>query len=205
MSAPDPAIAGKPVRRLRRSPEDLRAAALAAARRLIIEGPDTALTMRAVAEATGVTYPNLSHHFGSAAGLHAAIAEELVGELLAGLSEVGARMEVFEADPRQVVDQVYDLFQKGGLGRVIGWILRSGEAVRLEPFRAMLSDFIAEQSARAGAPAAQRIAEIMLMVASAAYAESAVGPMFGDLLGLSADARRAGIASALCRMRYDEA
>ena len=70
----------------------MRAQALAAARRLIVEGPENVLTMRAVADAAGVTYPNLSHHFGSAAGLHAAIAEDLVR---------GYRIDIWEDGSKQ--------------------------------------------------------------------------------------------------------
>jgi len=87
-----------PTRRIRRAASDMRAQALAAARRLIVQGSDEVLTMRAVADAAGVTYPNLSHHFGSAAGLHAAIAEDLVRELLAGLQTVGIEMDNLEHD-----------------------------------------------------------------------------------------------------------
>src|SRR5258708_10074739 len=75
-----------PTRRIRRAASDMRAQALAAARRLIVQGSDEVLTMRAVADAVGVTYPNLSHHFGSAAGLHAAIAEHPVRVPLPGFT-----------------------------------------------------------------------------------------------------------------------
>ncbi|HTD28957.1 MAG TPA: hypothetical protein VK660_06165, partial [Xanthomonadaceae bacterium] len=61
--------------------------------------------MRAVADAAGVTYPNLSHHFGSAAGLHAAIAEDLVRELLAGLQTLGREMDTNEFEYRALVDR----------------------------------------------------------------------------------------------------
>ncbi len=118
----------------------MRAQALAAARRLIVEGSDEVLTMRAVADAAGVTYPNLSHHFGSAAGLHAAIAEDLVRELLAGLQTVDVEMDNLEHDYRAVVVRVFDLFSQNGLGRVLGWLVRSGETSRLEPVNRMLAD-----------------------------------------------------------------
>ena len=118
----------------------MRAQALASARRLIVEGTDEVLTMRAVADAAGVTYPNLSHHFGSAAGLHAAIAEDLVRELLAGLQTVDVEMDNLEHDYRAVVVRVFDLFSQNGLGRVLGWLVRSGETSRLEPVNRMLAD-----------------------------------------------------------------
>lgn len=55
-----------------------------AARLLVVEDQDSILTLRAVADAIGVTYPNLSHHFGSLSGLYAILAEDLLSELLSG-------------------------------------------------------------------------------------------------------------------------
>jgi TetR/AcrR family transcriptional regulator, repressor for neighboring sulfatase len=188
-------------RRIRRAPSDMRAQALAAARRLIVEGADDVLTMRAVADAAGVTYPNLSHHFGSAAGLHAAIAEDLVRELLAGLQTVDVEMNNLEHDYRAVVDRVFDLFSQNGLGRVLGWLVRSGETSRLEPVNRMLSEFIASRARPSSKTDAGRISRIALIVAFAAYAESSVGPLLGDALGAGASKRRDYFAQALAALR----
>ncbi|HXP64202.1 MAG TPA: TetR/AcrR family transcriptional regulator [Steroidobacteraceae bacterium] len=194
--------AGVPrTRRIRRAPSDMRAEALAAARRLIVEGADEVLTMRAVADAAGVTYPNLSHHFGSAAGLHVAIAEDLVRELLAGLQTVDVEMNNLEHDYRAVVDRVFDLFSKNGLGRVLGWLVRSGETSRLEPMNRILSDFIASRARPSSKSDAGRISRIALIVAFAAYAESSVGPVLGGVLGANASKRRDYFAQALAALR----
>jgi TetR/AcrR family transcriptional regulator, repressor for neighboring sulfatase len=194
--------AGAPrTRRIRRAASDMRAEALAAARRLIVEGSDEVLTMRAVADAAGVTYPNLSHHFGSAAGLHVAIAEDLVRELLAGLQTVDVEMNNLEHDYRAVVDRVFDLFSKNGLGRVLGWLVRSGETSRLEPMNRILSDFIASRARPSSKTDAGRISRIALIVAFAAYAESSVGPILGDVLGANASKRRDYFAQALAALR----
>ena len=179
----------------------MRAQALAAARRLIVEGSGKVLTMRAVADAAGVTYPNLSHHFGSAAGLHAAIAEDLVRELLAGLQTVGVEMDNLEHDYRAVVVRVFDLFSQNGLGQVLGWLVRSGETSRLEPVNRMLAEFIAGRARPRHRSDAKRISRIALIVAFAAYAESSVGPLLGDILGASAAKRRDYFAQALAALR----
>jgi TetR/AcrR family transcriptional regulator, repressor for neighboring sulfatase len=194
------ASAGR-TRRIRRAASDMRAQALGAARQLIVQGGDDALTMRAVADAAGVTYPNLSHHFGSAAGLHAAIAEDLVRELLAGLQTVDIEMGNLEQDYRSVVDRVFDLFSQNGLGRVLGWLVRSGETSRLEPVNRMLADFIASRARPRSKNDARRISRIALIVAFAAYAESSVGPLLGDVLGASASKRRDYFAQALAALR----
>jgi AcrR family transcriptional regulator len=188
-------------RRIRRAASDMRAEALAAARRLIVEGSDEVLTMRAVADAAGVTYPNLSHHFGSAAGLHVAIAEDLVRELLTGLQTVDVEMNNLEHDYRAVVDRVFDLFEKNGLGRVLGWLVRSGETSRLEPMNRLLSDFIASRARPSSKSDTGRISRIALIVAFAAYAESSVGPVLGEVLGAGASKRRDYFAQALAALR----
>ena len=159
----------------------MRAQALAAARRLIVAGPEHDLTMRAVADAAGVTYPNLSHHFGSAAGLHAAIAEDLVRELLAGLQTVPPSL--YEA------------------ATVLGWLVRSGETSRLKPVNKLLTEFIAGRSRGRSKTEARRIARAALIVSFGAYAESSVGPLLGDVLGASAAARRRYFAEALAALR----
>jgi AcrR family transcriptional regulator len=179
----------------------MRAEALAAARRLIIKGPENALTMRAVADAAGVTYPNLSHHFGSAAGLHAAIAEDLVRELLIGLQTMGLEMASNAHDYRAVVDRVFDLFDRNGLGRVLGWLVRSGETSRLKPVNQLLAEFIATRARGRSRSDAKAIARIALIVAFAAFAESSVGPLLGEVFGTPAALRRRYFAEALAALR----
>jgi AcrR family transcriptional regulator len=191
------AIEKKKKPRIRRAPSEMRAQALAAARRLIVDGPANVLTMRAVADAAGVTYPNLSHHFGSAAGLHAAIAEDLVRELLTGLQSVGQEMGARKPDYRALVERVFDLFDHNGLGRVLGWLVHSGEAARLEPVNRLLADFIANRSRGRSRADARRIARVALIVCFAAYSESIVGPALGKVLSTPAATRREYFAAAL--------
>jgi len=178
----------------------MRAQALAAARGLIIEGGEQDLTMRAVADAAGVTYPNLSHHFGSAAGLHAAIAEDLVRELLAGLRLVGEQMDR-DHDYRRLVDRVFKIFERDGLGRVLGWLVRSGETARLKPVNKLLIDFIAERAQGLSEEDTRRISRVALIVAFAGYAESSVGNLLGEVLAVSPGARRGYFAEALAALR----
>lgn len=187
--------------RVRRAASDMRAQALAAARRLIVDGAENVLTMRAVADAAGVTYPNLSHHFGSAAGLHAAIAEDLVGELLSGLQTLGHEMDSSGHEYRVLVDRVFDLFDRNGLGRVLGWLVRSGETARLKPVNELLAAFISNRSRGQSKSEAKRIARVALIVAFAAYAESSVGPLLGEVFGTSSGQRRRYFADALAALR----
>jgi AcrR family transcriptional regulator len=66
------------ITRERLSPEESRAAALEAARALLIESGPQAVTLKAVGARIGKTHGNLLHHFGSAAGLQGELAR-LIG------------------------------------------------------------------------------------------------------------------------------
>lgn len=182
--------------RIRRAAPDMRIQALAAARQLIVDRPSEVLTMRAVAEAAGVTHPNLSHHFGSLAGLHAALAEELVRELFAGIRALGLDMDNND-DYKPLVERVFELFDERGLGRVLGWLERSGETDRLEPVKALLTQFMAELAVGRSKKEATIFARDALVLAFSAYAESSVGRLLGSILKISAAERRSYFVKAL--------
>jgi AcrR family transcriptional regulator len=191
-------------KRIRRTPENLRAEAMAAARRLIVEGSGETLTMRAVADAIGVTYPNLSHHFGSAAGLHAAVAEELVGELLQALDAGGREFDTPLADPRRVVDLFFDLYEREGLGKLMGWIARAGNEGLTDRVRDMVDAHVTRAEGRfegKGEHVRELFPQVALLLTLTAYAEASVGTLLGEALGLPAERRREIVAWALGAMK----
>src|ERR1700722_18730394 len=99
--------------RRRRVPAEVRSAALAEARRLLLaEGPD-AVTLKAVAHELGMTHSNLLHHFGSAAELQSALMSAMVRDLNEALLDAVARIEDNADAPRLLVDRVFDAFDKG--------------------------------------------------------------------------------------------
>jgi hypothetical protein len=65
----------------------------------------------------------------------------------------------------------------------------------------MLADFIASRARPRSKTDAKRIARIALIVAFAAYAESSVGPLLGNILGARASKRRDYFAQALAALR----
>ena len=100
------------------------------------------------------------------------------------------------------MDRVFDLFDRNGLGRVLGWLVRSGETSRLKPVNKLLTEFIAGRSRGRSKTEARRIARAALIVSFGAYAEChSVGPLLGDVLGASAAARRRYFAEALAALR----
>ena len=71
------------LRRVRRAPEDARANILAAAEKLLVERGPLALKLADVATQAGVANASVIHHFGSIDGLHAALMERMVSQLVA--------------------------------------------------------------------------------------------------------------------------
>lgn len=119
--------------RERLAPAASRAAALEAARGLLIEQGPQAVTLKAVAAAIGKTHANLLHHFGSAAGLQVALAELISARVCAGIAEAVQRSRAHEADPIEIVDRVFDAFGREGGGALAAWMILSGSRDALNP------------------------------------------------------------------------
>jgi len=88
---------------------------------LLTGGPD-AVTLAAVGKMVGVSHANVIHHFGSAAGLRAALMASMVRDLTLALDDAVAHVRSDEAAPRKLVDIVFDAFEKGGAGALAAWI-----------------------------------------------------------------------------------
>src|SRR5438270_9929356 len=111
--------------RARLSPGESRAVAIEAARALLLGAGPQAVTLKAVAARMGKTHANLLHHFGSAAGLQAALARYIGGQVTAAIATAVERARQGEADPREIVDRVFDTFGKEGAGALAAWMILS--------------------------------------------------------------------------------
>lgn len=121
------------ITRERLSPEESRAAAVEAARALLLESGPQAVTLKAVAARIGKTHANLLHHFGSAAGLQSALARHLGERVTLGIAETVVRTRQGEADPREIVDRTFDAFGREGGGALAAWMILSGNRDALNP------------------------------------------------------------------------
>lgn len=119
--------------RKRLPPEESRAAALQAARALLIEAGPQAVTLKAVAGRIGRTHANLLHHFGSAAGLQKALAQHLAETVTLSIGEAVLRERRGDADPSEIVDLTFDAFDKEGAGALASWMILSGNHEALDP------------------------------------------------------------------------
>jgi AcrR family transcriptional regulator len=119
--------------RKRLSPDQSRAAAVAAARQLLRDEGVAAVTLKAVAAKIGRTHANLLHHFGSAAGLHRALAEDIAATVSESINEAIGKRRRGEASERDVVDAMFDAFTDERVGELIGWIALTRQREALEP------------------------------------------------------------------------
>ncbi|MES2903904.1 MAG: TetR family transcriptional regulator [Pseudomonadota bacterium] len=139
--------------RKRLSQEESRAAAVAAARALLLDQGAAAITLKAVAAKVGRTHANLLHHFGSVAGLHRALAEDIAATVSASITSAIARRRQGLATERDVVDAMFDAFTDQGAGELIGWIALTRQRDALKPvidtIAAIVADFRAAGDTRA--------------------------------------------------------
>ncbi len=185
-------------KRIRRTSEAAREAAVDAARTLLIESGPAAVTLKAVAARIGTGHANLLHHFGSAAGLQAALMDKMIRDTVERAQQAVDRLRSGEGSPREIVDLVFDAHGRDGLGRLTAWLTSTGEAERLRPLFDVLADLIRTIEAGASVPgdeAHRHIVDITLLLILTGLGDSLIGPMLHDTLG-EATGRAREIVSA---------
>ena len=113
-------------------PDESRAAAVAAARDLLTREGVAAVTLKAVAAKIDRTHANLLHHFGSVAGLHAALAEDIATSVAGSITGSIGRMRRGEARLRDVIEGMFDAFIDQGAGELIAWVVLTRQREALE-------------------------------------------------------------------------
>ncbi len=176
----------KPSSRKRRQPEEVRAAALAEARRLLIENGPDAVTLKAVAEELGMTHSNLLHHFGSAAELQSALMSAMVRDLNKALIAAVGNVDG-ASGPRDLVDRVFDAFDKGGAGRLAAWMSLTNNVEHIGPVRDAVLDLVSgiEKNGPVDVSGAkERVHAVVLFIALLAFGDSVVGEQLTTTLKL---------------------
>ena len=173
--------------RERLTPQESQAAALEAARRLLIERGPQAVTLKAVAAEIGKTHANLLHHFGSAAGLQAALAALISDRVCAGIREAVLRSRAGEVDPIAVVDGTFDAFGKEGAGALAAWMILSGNRDALNPILKSI-DQLVDQLVEGYED--RPVHETTLWLVLIAIGDSLLGGPMAEALGLPRDKAR---------------
>ena len=194
----------KPGSRRRRSAEEVRQAALAEARQLLLaSGPD-AVTLKAVAERLDMTHSNLLHHFGSAAELQSALMSAMVRDLNEALLQAVEQIE--GEGPRALVDKVFDALDAGGAGRLAAWMALTNNVDHAAPIRDAVLDLVNGIEARFADQshnARQHVVKDVLLIALLAFGDAVVGQQLSAMLGLGRPATRELTAALLARSIAD--
>lgn len=184
------------IKRIRLSPLDSREAALDAARELLIQSGPQAVTLKAVAARIGRTHANLLHHFGSAADLQKALATSLAEVITEKIAVAVACTRAGEGEPREVVDLVFDAFDKEGAGALASWMIVNGNADALDPIVDAIHRLVDEL--REGTQSDVDLHSITLWLVLAALGDALLGRTLANALGLPRDAAR---ETALAHLR----
>src|SRR5690349_7414322 len=175
------------IRRKRLSPEQSRAAALEAARRLLLsEGPQ-AVTLKAVAAEIGRTHANLLHHFGSAAGLQGELARSIADSVTSSIAQAVERARAGEADARDIVDRTFDVFDREGAGALAAWMILTGNRDALDPILGSIRALVAQLSV---GHEEHHVGESTLSLVLGALGDSLLGAPIAEALGLPRDTAR---------------
>jgi AcrR family transcriptional regulator len=175
------------IARERLSPEESRAAALEAARALLLESGPQAVTLKAVAARIGKTHANLLHHFGSAAGLQSQLARTIAEHVTAAIGAAVERARQGEADPREIVDRTFEAFDREGAGALAAWMILSGNRDALDPVLDAIHGLVDQlRQGHEDRP----VRETTLWLVLAALGDSLLGAAMADALGLPRDKAR---------------
>jgi AcrR family transcriptional regulator len=175
------------IARERLSPEESRAAALDAARALLLEAGPQAVTLKAVGARMGKTHANLLHHFGSAAGLQAELARHISERVTAVIATVVERARQGEADPREIVDRTFEAFDEEGAGALAAWMILSGNREALNPVLAAIHRLV-DQLGQGHED--RPVHETTLWLVLAALGDSLLGAPMAKALGLPREKAR---------------
>lgn len=176
----------------RRRGASARTEAIDAARALLVEAGPSAVTLKAVGERMGVSHANLIHHFGSAAGLQAALMERVVGDLADRIAEALETLSPDDLGQATLFETVLDAFNAGGAAELAAGLILQRETDRAAGLGALVQDLASRMaSLLGGGPAAEAQGKAMVLGATyLAFADALIGPVLGAMLDLTPDARR---------------
>lgn len=171
--------------------EESRRAALEAARALLIEAGPQAVTLKAVAARIGRTHANLLHHFGSAAGLQKALAENLAKTVCESIGDAVRATRAGIGSPREVVDLTFDAFDREGGGALASWMLLAGNEDALDPIVEAIDRLVDELHPQERDHGAQRtMHEATLALVLLALGDALMGERLAQSLQVSRETTR---------------
>lgn len=182
--------------RVRRPLEEARGHILAAAERLLIEEGPLSLKLVDVAAAAGVVNATVLHHFGSIGGLHSALMERMIEQLVAQVLALGS----YEGDaPEQAgagIAVLFDVFETRGAARLAAWLQLTGEWRRMTVVHAAVQKVVEQRTSRGGM-SHEDAADLVLVSVVMAMGAGLFGRAFSEQLGKPAGHARALVEAML--------
>lgn len=196
-------ISVTPSSRRRRAPDVLRKEALEAARQILFtEGP-AAVTLQRVAGLLDMAHGNITHHFGSASNLQAALADTVIADLIASVRAGTCSLRAGTITECDLVDLVFDVFEETGVGRLIGWLASQGSP-RLNSLYQRFGQLPAELAEDPQAGAILKPDELPALIASvviSALGASLIGSEISCALGLPRSFMRNRVTEEMATQR----
>jgi TetR/AcrR family transcriptional regulator, repressor for neighboring sulfatase len=192
-------------KRLRRTPDAVRSAALQAARMLLLKYGPEAITLPAVAKELGMAHGNITHHFGSVGALHASLVDQMGQEFAVAVHSAVTQMRDENADPVDVVDAVFGAFTDNGAGRLISWLASTNNMAALEPWFATVAKAVRELAKGTPKPGEQRqssVKQTALVLLSTALGNALIGDRLHTAVGLPKGSLNELSAKDLVRRAY---
>jgi TetR/AcrR family transcriptional regulator, repressor for neighboring sulfatase len=195
-------LVAKKVRR-RRSAEEAKSEALAAARDLLLDGGPAAVTLMGVAGKMGISHSNLLHHFGTAADLQSALITVMISDLAAALGGIGTRFKGAGSTTAQLVDAVFDAFSSGGAAQIAAWFALSGNMDQLSALQPAVQQVVQVTGESFGYGPENRhenVSSAVLFLGLMALGNALMGPVLEDLLGRENGSARKVASAILSRL-----
>lgn len=167
---------------MRRAPEAARENILTAAERLLVEQGPLALKLSDVAAAAGIANASVLHHFGSIDGLHAALMERMISQLVADILALEVSPGNREGQFETVVQALFDVFETRGAARLAAWLELTGEWRRLTSVREAVGAVVAKRVAF-GDIGAREVEDLVLVSVTLAMGAGLFGRALAELIG----------------------
>lgn len=174
--------------RKRLSQVDSQRVALQAARELLIETGPQSVTLKAVAVRVGRTHSNLLHHFGSAAGLQKALAGFLAAAVCETIATAVAKRRAGEGSARELVDLIFDAFDREGAGALASWMTVSGHSDTLDPIFDAIHSLVEELGPEG--EDWRRVREVTMVLVLQALGDATIGDSLANSLDLPRETAR---------------
>ena len=190
--------------RIRRTPEESRANILSSAERLLTEqGPQT-LRLADVAKEAGVANATVLHHFGTIDGVHTALMERMIAELVEKVMAIELTEDT-EVSRAQALTTLFEAFEQKQASKLAAWLELTHQAGRLTNVRQVVRDVTRTKFHHQNVPE-DVVEDVMLVCITLALGVGLFGQTLSEMLGKpSSRAKEMALSVLMLGLRQLEA